>query len=91
MGLDKNKGLPSASVETPFQRPTSFDLGFRFLRNFLADDIHDLAVGFNSMPICHASEIIAAAFSWAISNEEIQRELIDRYFKSLKERNSATA
>ena len=38
----------------------------------------------------HMPEVIASVYQWALTDENIQRELIDRYFKHLKERNKKT-
>lgn len=54
-------------------------------RNFLAEDVNTLTKGFYAMPIIHASDIVASVYEWALSDEKIQRELIDRYFEHLRE------
>lgn len=56
------------------------------LRNhFLAEDIRELAQGFQKMKLLHSHEIVAGVYEWALSTPEIQRDLIDRYFAQLKE------
>ena len=50
---------------------------------FFADDLRELALGFSNIKLLHASEVVASVFEWALSSPEIQRALIDRYFKFL--------
>ena len=54
--------------------------------NFFSDDIHELAVGFNQLQLKHTHEVVASVYSWALSDPDIQRELVDRYFKMLIEK-----
>lgn len=51
---------------------------------FLTEDIHSLANGFYRMDLLHSHEVVASVYEWAFSSPEIQRELISRYFESLK-------
>lgn len=53
-------------------------------QKFLAEDISEIATGFYIMQLCHLPEIVAAALSWALSDENIQKELIERYLKSVR-------
>ena len=48
---------------------------------FLTDDISRLTVGFHEMTLCHAPEVVASVLEWVLSSEEIQRELIARFFE----------
>ena len=65
----------------------SYEQGMlRALREkFLAEDVSELAIGFHTMPLCSAPEVVASVYQWALSDENIQRELIDRYFKHLED------
>jgi hypothetical protein len=60
------------------------DLLKRLRLNFLAEDVNILTEGFHSMPILHCSNVVASAYSWALKDKKVQKELIERYFKSLK-------
>lgn len=51
---------------------------------FFAEDVSELAIGFHTMPLCHVPEVIASVYQWALSDEKIQRELIERYFEHIK-------
>jgi len=54
---------------------------------FLAEDIHDLAIGFHSLEVIrYDSRVIASIYSWALSDPNIQKELAERYFQHLKEK-----
>lgn len=53
---------------------------------FFASDINQLAIGFHSMPVVHVSEVVASVYAWVLKTPEIQSELIDRYFESLKKK-----
>ena len=61
------------------------DLLSMIRRNFLADDIHTLAAGFHQLKLLHIPGVVAGAYELALSDETIQRDLIDRYFKMLEE------
>jgi len=56
--------------------------------HFFAEDIHSLAEGFLTMELLHSHEVVASVYGWALSSHEIQRELIDRYFIHLKEKQN---
>jgi hypothetical protein len=51
---------------------------------FFHDSILDLTVGFNKLELLHSQEIVAGAYSLALSEPTIQRELIDKFFKYCK-------
>ena len=57
-------------------------------RNFLCEDILELAGGFYQMPLLHGSDVIASVYRWALSDKNIQRELIEKYFKYLKKKKN---
>jgi len=54
------------------------------LDNFLAEDIQEISCGFHQLELQHSHEIVAGAISLALSSNEIQRELIKKFFKHLK-------
>jgi hypothetical protein len=56
---------------------------------FLADDIHDIASGFQLMDLPHGPEVTATMLEWVLSDLEILYELTDRYFVHLHEKNEA--
>ena len=62
-----------------------------FKIHFLADDLECLSVGLENMTLCHGSEVVLSSIGWALRDEEMQRELIGKYFKSIKRRSNATA
>jgi len=66
------------------------DLLFALREKFLAEEVRKIGIGFHMMPMLHMPEVIASVYQWALTDENIQRELIDRYFKHLKERNKKT-
>lgn len=55
---------------------------------FFASDVKELAIGFHKMPLLHAPEVVASVYKWALTSPEIQLELIDRFFKYLKNKKS---
>lgn len=54
---------------------------------FWSEGVHDLANGFHQMALHHAPEVVASVYEWALSDTEIQKELIDRYFEYVKQKN----
>ena len=73
------------NIEREVRPDNEHDL-LHFLREkFFSEEIHELAGGFHMMELCHAPEVVASVYKWALSDENIQRELIDRYFKHIKE------
>ena len=60
---------------------------FALREKFLAEDISEIGIGFHMMLMLHLPEVIASVYQWALSDENIQRELIERYFKHLEEKN----
>lgn len=59
------------------------------LRNqFFAKDILSITQGFSKLELSHLPEVVASVYEWALSSPEIQRELIEKYFTHLKERNN---
>lgn len=60
---------------------------FALREKFLAEDVSEIGIGFHTMPMLHTPEVIASVYQLALTDENIQRELIDRYFEHLKEKN----
>ena len=60
---------------------------FALREKFLAEEVSEIGIGFHMMPMLHLPEVIASVYQWALSDESIQRELIERYFKYLEEKN----
>jgi len=54
--------------------------------SFFADDLRRFALGFSKLELLHASEVVASVYEDALSSQEIQRELIDRFFLARKVR-----
>lgn len=54
---------------------------------FLAGPLRDLAQGIHAMNLQHAPEVVASAYSYAFSDPEVQKELIERYFESIKKKD----
>jgi len=71
-------------VERSERHGNEEDLLSMLRTNFFADDIHTFATGFYEMKLLHSHEIVASAYEWALSNPDIQRELIERYLYQLK-------
>jgi len=61
---------------------------FALREKFLAEDISELAIGFHEMELLSMSEVIASVYKWALSKENIQRELIDKYFAYLENKKN---
>lgn len=53
-------------------------------KHFLSNEIEEIAYGFRDMNLLHTRGVVAGAISHAISNEEIQRFLINIYCDHLK-------
>lgn len=72
-------------VET---RP-SYERGLLFAlrEKFLAEEVSEIGIGFHMMPMLHLPEVMASVYQWALTDESIQRELIDRYFENIKEKS----
>lgn len=52
-------------------------------------DVLDLVSGFYELKLVHSAEVVASMIKWFLSNENLQRELIDRYFESLAQKNES--
>ena len=67
----------------------SYESGLLFAlrEKFMAEDVSEIGIGFHEMPMLHLSEVIASVYQWALTDENIQRELIERYFKHLEKKN----
>jgi len=39
------------------------------------------------MNLLHLQEVVASVYSWALADENIQRELIDKYFEHIHKEN----
>lgn len=75
------------------ERSGSEELLLQALRkNYLIDEIVTFRKAFENMKLLHTPEVIASVYEWVLTDEKIQRELIDRYFKMLeikaKEKNA---
>jgi hypothetical protein len=53
---------------------------------FLAEDIYDLAVGFNSLVLPHQHDVSAGLIKWILSSPEIMNELLTKYFDYLHQK-----
>jgi hypothetical protein len=60
--------------------------------NFLSSDIIDLSLGFHELKLQHSPGVVASVYGWALSESNIQSQLIEQYFKildkKLKERTN---
>jgi len=66
-------------------RPYTEKWLLRILRKlFRENSLDELVDGFNHMELLALPEVVASVYAWAIENPNIQRELIDKYFKHLK-------
>jgi hypothetical protein len=54
--------------------------------HFSADDLDRINIGFQRMVLPHAPEVTASVIEWTLSNEELLRELTDRFFKDIGEK-----
>ncbi|MFH2058397.1 MAG: HNH endonuclease [Pseudomonadota bacterium] len=66
------------------------DLLSRLREMFLIDGLTDITTGFINMNVLHGQEVVASMLSWIFSNDNIQRELLDRFFEGLKNVKSST-
>ena len=59
-------------------------------KNFTHTDIHELAEAFSYLnyydKFQHLPEVVMSAICWAIEDENAQKNLVENYFKALKER-----
>lgn len=51
--------------------------------NFLADDLLRLTTGFSKLRLQHVPEVVASVIEWSLSDEGVQRQLIDQFFENL--------
>ena len=77
------------SEEREVRQSYERDMLHALREKFFAEEVSELAIGFHTMPLCHVSEIIASVYQWAISDEKIQRELIERYFEHIKNKKES--
>ena len=54
-------------------------------KNFLVEEIRLLKTAFRGMKLLAPANVVASAYSWALLNEEIQQDLIDKYYQRLSE------
>jgi hypothetical protein len=54
-------------------------------RHFFAQEILQIGASIWCLQLQHTAGVVASTISWVLDNPEIQRELIDRYFQSLKD------
>ena len=64
---------------------------FALREKFLAEDVSNLAIGFHVMPLLHLPEVVASVYQWALTDEGIQKELIEKYFEHLKQKENTTS
>ncbi len=53
-------------------------------QHFLAKDLKDVCEGFINLKLMHMPDVVASMLKWMLSDENIQKELIERYINSLK-------
>lgn len=51
---------------------------------FLAEDVKEIALGFKQLPMLFLPEVVASIYKWALTDEKIQKELMDRFFEHIK-------
>lgn len=56
-------------------------------KKFLSEDISEIAIGSHGLELQHSHEIVASVWGWALSEPDIQRELIKSYWEHLKKIN----
>ena len=70
--------------ETTTRKASEESLLFALRKKFLSAEVDFIAIEIHNMKLLHTSEIVASVYAWAIETPEIQRELIDRFFESLR-------
>ena len=53
-------------------------------KEFLFDNLQEIADGFNNMKLVHNPDVVASILNWTLSNNEIQGELKKRFFEAIK-------
>jgi len=56
---------------------------FALKSKFLSDGLYSLVLGFEKLKLGHAQEVVASMLKWILSNDDIQKELLDRFLNSL--------
>lgn len=56
---------------------------------FFYSDLIGLAGGIHKMPMCHAPDVIASVYEWALSDRKIQIELIRRFLNLTRKKRNA--
>lgn len=53
---------------------------------FMADDIYSIFSGFYDLELVHTPEVVASMIEWFLKDKNLQREMMDRFFKHLASR-----
>jgi len=78
----------SCHEEETFERKNAEDdLITSFKRKFLVSGLKEFVVAIVDMPMLHLENVVAAAYGWALQNDKMQREIIEKYFKYLHKKN----
>ena len=48
-------------------------------RLFFSESVHELMIGFRRLQPLFSPEVVASAYSWALSSPEVQKELVERF------------
>lgn len=59
--------------------------------HFLTEDITEISIGFYMMEIQHPTYALASAIGWALSNQNMQHEIFEKYLQHLKSQKEAKA
>jgi len=73
-------------IETEMRTECEESLLEQLKEKFFSDDLRQLAAGINGLSLIHDSGVIACAISNAIKNKKSLRNIIDEYFKYLKDK-----
>ncbi len=56
-------------------------------KGFFANHIYCLVEGFYNLDFIHTHDVIASMIEWSLKDHEVQKMLLEKYFKYLNEKN----
>lgn len=76
--------------ESEFLKFAPYDLQKAFLAaGFFALDFSDLIEGLGKIKLQHSPEVVLSAYGWSFENPEMQKIIIESYFKNLSSINKS--
>ena len=58
-----------------------------FKKKFFSGEVNELAIAFHQMELQHLPGVVSSTLAWVLTNPGLQRELVDRYFKHLRNKS----